>query len=188
MEINFPDCLDEGETLRKFLDAAAVGKGKTKRARTYVRPIAVRYVERHAQVQLELQIARRQPAAAATTVAIALEPATTVPASGTPAPDTSSNDVFVDVEWSKELQDIEVQELDGTWRGVTMFRHTVDQARVCLWFGKDEYEGIVPDHPYGYCPRTEILVDDEGYEINWRVKGLENDDYDDDEDDGVDDY
>ena len=31
-------------------------------------------------------------------------------------------------------------------------------------------------------------MDDEGYEINWRVKGLENDDYDDDEDDGVDDY
>ena len=36
-------------------------------------------------------------------------------------------------------------------------------------------------HPYQYCPTTEILMNDEGFDINWRVQGLENDD-DDEED------
>ena len=53
---------------------------------------------------------------------------------------------------------------------------------MCLWFGKDEYEGIHLDAPYSYCPRSKILEDDEGYDINWRVIALENDEDDDDDD------
>ena len=56
-------------------------------------------------------------------------------------------------------------------------------VRVCLWFGKNEYEGIDPDSPYRYCSRSEMLEDDEGFDINWRVKGVENDCDDDDDDD-----
>ena len=63
-----------------------------------------------------------------------------------------------------------------------MFRHKINRDQVYIWFGKTEYEGINTDHPYRYryCPRSEILEDDDGYEINWRVKGLENDSEDDD--------
>ena len=86
--------------------------------------------------------------------------------------------MFVDADWITELDDIKVQEPDGTRRDVTMFRHIVDDTRVCLWFGKDEYEGIHPD-----APRIELLQDDKGYDIKWRVKGLENDDDDDNDDD-----
>ena len=96
-------------------------------------------------------------------------------------------DVFVDEEWMTELNDVEVQEIDGTWRGVTLFRHRVNRDHVCMWFGETEYEGMDKDHPYRFCPRSEILEDDDGFEINWRVKGVENDDEDDDDDDNDDD-
>ena len=98
---------------------------------------------------------------------------------------TSPDEVFDDSEWSTELEDIEVQELDGRWRDVTVFRHN-DGVRVCLWFGENEYEGIDPDSPYRYCPRSEILEDDEGFDINWRVKGIENDCDDDEEEEDED--
>ena len=60
MVTNFPDILSEGETVLKFVEVAATGKGTTDRDRRYVRPIALRYVERHGQHQLEIQTARRQ--------------------------------------------------------------------------------------------------------------------------------
>ena len=98
----------------------------------------------------------------------------------------ASSDLFDDGEWKVELEGVEVQELDGSWRSVTLFRNVGDEAHVCLWFGNDEYEGIDRDRPYRYCPRTEIMEDDEGDDINWRMKGLDNDDdadVDDDDDD-----
>ena len=52
---------------------------------------------------------------------------------------------------------------------------------LCLWFGGDEYQGIDPDHPYSYCPHTESLEEDEGYDINWRTVGVDNDSSDDDD-------
>ena len=56
---------------------------------------------------------------------------------------------------------------------------------MCLWFGGDEYEGIGidPAHPYAYCTHSECLEDDEGYDINWRAVGVENESSDDDDDD-----
>ena len=81
------------------------------------------------------------------------------------------------------MENIEVQELDMTWKGATLFHNIKDPTHVCIWFGKDEYEGIDPQHPYRYCPRAEILWDDEGYDINWRVQGIENDSDEDDDDD-----
>ena len=179
METNFPDCLNEGETVEKFLETVDKGKGQTARARTYVRAIAFRYVQRHAQIQLEVQTTRRQPLEPHTdSVEATAAVSATVPVPASASPGAS---VFVDAHWSRELENIEVQELDGTWRGVTLFRHKQEPTRVCIWFGKEEYEGIDQSHPYQYCPNTEILMDDEGFDINWSVQGLENDD-DDEED------
>ena len=44
------------------------------------------------------------------------------------------------------------------------------------------YSTVDPDHPYSYCPRTELFEDDEGYySINWRTVGVDNDSGDDNE-------
>ena len=83
--------------------------------------------------------------------------------------------MFNDDVWDKELDGIEVQELDDTWRAVTLFRHKTNTEHVCPWFGGVEHEDIDPLHPYTCCSRTETLEDDEGYDINWRVIGVEND-------------
>ena len=96
-------------------------------------------------------------------------------------PVCASGDVFNDAEWEIELEGVEVQELDETWRSVTIFRHLSERDRVCLWFGEDEYEGIDKDKPYRYCQRSEVLEDDEGEDINWRMEGEDNDDDDDDD-------
>ena len=192
MENNFQDILREGESVSQFTERVSTGKGKTQRARDYIRPIAFRYVERHEKFKFEVQAARRQPAAPAADTTTA--PAPTADATTVPAPTADATtapapaETFVDANWVCELEDIEVQELDGTWRGVTIFRNKQDPNHVCMWFGNDEYEGIDKDHPYEYCPRTEILLDDEGYDINWRMQGLENgDDSDCDDDDDDDD-
>ena len=93
---------------------------------------------------------------------------------------------FHDDQWTTVFDDetlIQVEELDGTWRDATLFRSVKDNTDVCIWFGEDEYEGIDPAHPYKYCVRTEILEDDEGFDINWRMKSIDDDgDEDDDED------
>ena len=126
---------------------------------------------------MEIQQSRRQP------VSTEVEP-TTLTDTNTSTPATTSaveiGNVFVDAHWTTELSGIQVQELDGTWRDVTVFRNKQDQDHVCLWFGENEYEGTDPNHPYRYCPRTETLEDDEGFDINWRMKDLENEyeDYD----------
>ena len=130
---------------------------------------------------MEIQQARRQP------LTTAVEPTpVTMTVTTTASPEAAmTDDVFVDAHWTTELSEIQVQEIDGTWRDVTVFRNKQDKQHVCLWFGGTEYEGTDPDHPYYYCPRSESLEDDEGFEINWRIKGLENDreeDEDEDED------
>jgi len=197
METIYPDVLAADEAVSKLIEAAGTGKGKTDRARSYTLPIAVRFVDRHQQQQFEIQSARRrvnddddEEEEPANTPAPVLTPASVLtPATATTSSPAASaggaiaDDVFVDADWSLELEDIEVQELNGTWRQVNVFRHLIDPTRVCIWFGDKEYEGIDPSRPYNYCPRTEILEDDGGYDINWRVKGLDNDDDDDDDDD-----
>jgi hypothetical protein len=211
MENNFPDVLNDGETVLQFVDVTAKGKGQTNRARGYVRPLALRYVTLHQQLQLEIQQARRQPAvtpvdpqpAVAATPAVLTTPVSraatasaalasvstasavalaSVSTTSAVAVSTASN-LFVDAHWSTELTDVEVEELDGTWREATIYRHKLDEVRVCLWFGQSEYEGLDPDRPYRYCPRAESLEDDEGFDINWRIKGVENDDEDEEDDD-----
>ena len=77
--------------------------------------------------------------------------------------------LFVDDEWTKELEDIEVEEVDGEWKKVTMFRNKVRPNHVCLWFGGDEHEGIDPHKPCTHDSRIECLEDDEGFDINWRT-------------------
>ena len=98
-----------------------------------------------------------------------------------PARGGITNGLFNDDDWQKKLHGIEVQDLDDTWRVVSLFRHKTNTEHVCLWFGGNEYEGIDPLHPFACCSRTETLEDDEGYDIHWRVIGVENDTSDDDE-------
>ena len=61
METNFPDVLNEDESVQLFMDIVGNGRGMTMWARTYVVPIATRYLYRHRQVLFEIQSARRQP-------------------------------------------------------------------------------------------------------------------------------
>ena len=193
MTTDFPDILNEGETVEKFVEVTALGKDKVDRVRAFVHDIAIRYVEKHGQHYFEIQTARRLPLSqsptpppAATTTSARPEAVTPTATTTVATPETVTPavtpDVFVDSEWVVELEDVQVQELDGTWRDVIVFRH-IDGVRVCLWFGKNEYEGIDPGSPYRFCPRSEILEDDEGFDINWRIRGIENDDDDDDDDD-----
>ena len=180
MESNFADVLEDGETVDKFVQVAGKGRGMAARSRNYVSPIAVRYVQKHQQHLFLIQKMRRE------TDADVVDEGATCPIANvtmvdTPSPTPLTNKTFDDGDWSKELEDIEVEEIDGTWRNVTVFRSRTNQDHVCLWFGGDEYEGIDPDHPYSYCPRTESLEDDEGYDINWRTVGVDNDSSDDDD-------
>ena len=196
MEANFADVLEEGESVDKFVQVTGKGRGMTVRSRDYVRPIAVRYVQVHCQYLLQLQTLRRETEPPPTT-ALVVSPAvtsSTTPAAApfgalsttaiaTPATATTvntctstslTNDLFNDDDWDLELDGIEVQEIDETWRAVTLFRHKTNSGHVCIWFGGVEYEGMDPSHPYSYCSRTETLEDDEGYDINWRMIGVEN--------------
>ena len=86
---------------------------------------------------------------------------------------SQTNDLFTDDDWNVEIQGIEVQEVDGEWRTATLFRHKTNKTHVCIWFGGVEYEGLDPASPYAYDPRSETLEDDEGYDINWRISGVE---------------
>ena len=138
----------------------------------------MRYVTAHQQHLFDIQAMRRSPNAV-DTVPIQM-------------PDISppTNDLFNDDDWNVELADVEVQEADGTWRNVTVFRHKVNTNHVCIWFGDLEYEGIDPSQPYTYNPRAESLEDDEGFSINWRFISADSDsssDEDEDDDDDDDD-
>ena len=118
---DFPDVTDETETVTQFLQVAAVGKGKTKRARAYIRPIALRYVEGHQQLQMEIQQSRRQSGGPTTVETTPTTDPTTPSELEVEAVETS--DVFVDAHWTTALSEIQVQEVDGTWRDVTVFRN-----------------------------------------------------------------
>ena len=95
---------------------------------------------------------------------------------------STCSDLFDDTEWNVELEGVEVQEIDGSWRDVTIFRNITDVTHVCIWFGNNEYEGIDKDKQYRYDPHSEVLEDDEGYDINWRMKSVDNDNDEEDDD------
>ena len=175
METNSADMLEAGESLSKFVQVAAKGKGMAERSRGYVRPIAVRYLQKHQQHLFAIQAMRRSPDA------VEVEP---VQIPTVTAPQT--NDLFVDNDWNTEIEGVEVQEIDGAWRSATLFRHKTNRDHVCIWFGGVEYEGLDPSHPYFYDSRSETLEDDEGCDINWRITGVDNDS-DSDSDGDVDD-
>ena len=61
MEVNSADVLEGGESLAKFLQVAAKGKGMAERSRGYVRTIGVRYVQKHQQHLFAVQAMRRSP-------------------------------------------------------------------------------------------------------------------------------
>lgn len=171
METNFMDVLVEGETTVQFIESMAKGRGMAERAREYVRPIAIRYVKAHQTHLFQLQAARRDP------------DFTTVVNASVNVPTPHADNIFNDDEWTKELDGIEVQELEGEWRKVTVFRNRGRPSHVCLWFGGDEYEGIDPRRPYAYDSRTECLEDDEGFDIHWRTVGVDQSDSEDSDDD-----
>ena len=148
------------------------GKGLAERSRAYVKPIAMRYVTTHQQHLFDIQAMRRSPNAVNVGASLQI-PDITPP----------TNDMFNDDDWNLELKDVEVQEADGTWRNVTLFRHKVNTNHVCIWFGNLEYEGIDPSQPYTFNPRTESLEDDEGFSINWRFVSADSDSSSDDDDD-----
>lgn len=93
MITSYPDILNEGETIEKFVEVTAIGKGKTDRSRAYVRGIAIRYVEKHGQHHFEMQKARRLPLSQSPTPTPAAAAAVTTPEAVTPAvtPVTTSN-------------------------------------------------------------------------------------------------
>ena len=163
METSFPDILHEDESVAGYVQVAGKGKGLVQRAREYVRGIAKRYVCEHHQQLMELQHVRRLPANSVSVNTIA---PSTMSALATVTLSSSAPSMFNDNDWTTVFEDIQVQEVDGTWRDVTLFRSVRDAEHVCIWFGGDEYEGIDPSHPYRWCPRTEILEDDEGFDIN----------------------
>ena len=124
-------------------------------------------------------VSTESPAVASTEQAVAAS--TESPAAAFTGTVTSTcSDLFNDVEWNVELEGVEVQEIDGTWRDVIIFRNIVDVTHVCIWFGNNEYEGIDRNKPYRYDTHSEVLEDDEGYDINWRMKSDDNDEDDDD--------
>ena len=184
MEANFADVLEEGETVDRFVEVTAKGRGMAARSRDYVIPIAKRYVQKHQQHLFQIQKMRREtdPDVNDDDASVVVNVAAVAAPSATPSVTPLTNDMFNDDEWNKELEDIEVEEIDGTWRNITVFRSKTNRDHVCLWFGGIEYEGIDPAHPYSYCSRTELLEDDEGFSINWRTVGVDNDSSDDDDD------
>lgn len=131
----------------------------------------MRYVTTHRQHLFDIQAMRRSPNA--------------VDVAPIQMPDIAppTNDLFNDDDWNVELADIEVQEANGIWRNVTVFRHKNNTNHVCIWFGDTEYEGIDPSQPYTYNPRTERLEDDEGFAINWRFISADSDSSSDEDDD-----
>ena len=126
-----------------------------------------------------------QPLISAAAVTTAAAAPTTTPTATSYINTDITNGLFNDDDWQKELYGIEVQDLDDTWRAVSLFRHKTNTEHVCLWFGGNEYEGIDPLHPYAYCSHTETLEDEEGYDIHWGVIGVENDTSDDEEEDWI---
>ena len=108
MEVNFADVLESGETLDKFMQASARGRGMAARSTDYVRPIAVRYVQSHCQHLLQLQTLRREtptPATALTTApATTSATVTTTTTINTTCTNTGlTNDLFNDDVWDTEL-------------------------------------------------------------------------------------
>ena len=46
---------------------------------------------------------------------------------------------------------------------------------MCIWSVNNEYEGIDKDKQCRYDSYSEVLEYDEGYDINWRMKSVDND-------------
>ena len=103
------DVLVEGETTIKFIVVMATGHGMTERSRSYVRPIAIRYVKTHQKHLFQLQAARRDPNFTVVDVSVS-------------APSPQVNDLFDDDEWSKEL--------DGGWYRDTGIRRGVEKDNI----------------------------------------------------------
>ena len=181
MESNFADILEEDETVDKFVQVTAKGRGMAVRSRNYVLPIAKRFVYKHQKHLFEIQKVRRETEPAPTEDDDPSTVSGPMSILSTPLTTPSTSEIFNDDDWTKELTDIKVEEMDGEWRNVTLFRSKLNRDHVCLWFGGEEYEGIDPEHPYSYCSLTESLEDDEGFSINWRTVGIDQDSGDDDD-------
>ena len=68
---------------------------------------------------------------------------------------------------------LEVQEEDGSWEKVTIFRHKVTKG-VCLFFGGSDYEGL----PDLFTFIDGVLRDDDGEEIKTRAREKEEENVD----------
>ena len=62
---------------------------------------------------------------------------------------------------------IEIQEDDGSWVEVVIYRHKVDSNICCVYFGHGEYEGFPSD---AYSFDNEVLRDNDGDDVVYRLK------------------
>jgi len=71
----------------------------------------------------------------------------------------------------KEEQKVEVQEEDGRWRKVTIYRQKRDPERVVIFFGGTEYEGLSEKYSFEEEEEegTKVLRDGDGDEIKHRT-------------------
>ena len=76
--------------------------------------------------------------------------------------------VFNDDDWQNVKCNIQIQEEDGEWVDVVIYRHITDTNKCCVYFGSGEYEGF-PNHPYSFDVH-EVLRDSDGDEIIYRLK------------------
>ena len=74
---------------------------------------------------------------------------------------------FVDDDWEivAHIKTVEpVTEFPDGFRAATVYRLCDDHDRVCLYFGKDEYEGLDSNRPYSLVDG--VLFDGDGDEID----------------------
>ena len=80
--------------------------------------------------------------------------------------DDEDEDVFVDEEWKKlcDVKTVEPREAYAQgWRHATLYQRLCDHSRVCLFFGDNEYEGLV--EPYTFVDG--VVRDGDGDEVHF---------------------
>ena len=82
----------------------------------------------------------------------------------------SMDDLGMDDTQYDFVDNLEVQEEDGSWEKVSIHRHKISKG-VCLLFGGSDYEGL----PDLYTFIDGVLRDDDGNEIKTRTLEKEED-------------
>ena len=83
---------------------------------------------------------------------------------------------FNERAYAKQQEMVEVKEVDGKWREVTVYKPKADSQRIVLHVGGTEYEGL---GPLRYTSKKErgnrlVMRDEDGDVIEWRKsRGLQ---------------